>query len=103
VMVGSGGVLVEVLRDVAFRLAPLDRAEALRQIQETACYRLLQGVRGRPPADLEAVADVLVRAGQLLLSEPHVRELDLNPVVAGPEGCWAVDARVLLDRAGYTS
>ncbi|MCL6498678.1 MAG: acetate--CoA ligase family protein [Firmicutes bacterium] len=103
VMVGSGGVLVEVLRDVAFRLAPLDREEALRQIQETACYRLLQGVRGRPPADLEAVADVLVRAGQLLLSEPHVRELDLNPVVAGPEGCWAVDARVLLDRAGYTS
>ncbi|MDR5688942.1 MAG: acetate--CoA ligase family protein [Armatimonadota bacterium] len=45
----------------------------------------------------------MVRAGQLLLSEPHVRELDLNPVVAGPEGCWAVDARVLLDPSGYTS
>ncbi len=103
VMVGSGGVLVEVLRDVAFRLAPLDRAEALRQIQETSCYRLLQGARGRPPADLEAVADVLVRVGQLLLAEARVRELDLNPVVAGPDGCWAVDARVLLDRSGYTS
>jgi hypothetical protein len=75
----------------------------LRQIQETACYRLLQGARGRPPADLQAVAEVLVQVGQLLLAEPHVRELDLNPVVAGPDGCWAVDARVLLDRSAYTS
>lgn len=99
VMVGSGGVLVELLRDVRFRLAPLDRAEALRQLQETACYRLLQGVRGRPPADVGAVAEVVVRVGDLLVSEPEVRELDLNPVLAGPDGCWAVDARVVLDRA----
>ncbi|MER3455475.1 MAG: acetyl-CoA synthetase [candidate division GAL15 bacterium] len=97
VMVGAGGILVEVLRDVAFRLAPLDREEALEQIRETSCYRLLQGVRGRPPADPAAVAEVLVRVGELLVSEPHVRELDLNPVVAGPHGCWAVDARVVLD------
>lgn len=103
VMVGSGGVLVEVLRDVSFRLAPVDHEEALRQIQETACHRLLRGVRGRPPADLEALADALVRAGQLLVSEPEVRELDLNPVVAGPDGCWAVDARVVLDAEGASS
>lgn len=98
VMVGSGGVLVEILQDVAFRLAPVDREEALRQIQDTACYRLLQGVRGQPPADVEALAEVVVRAGELLVAEPYVKELDLNPVIAGPQGCWAVDVRVILDR-----
>ncbi len=97
VMVGSGGILVEVLQDVSFRLAPLDVEEALRQLQETACYRVLQGVRGKPPADVLSVAHTVVKVGQLLLCEPHVREVDLNPVVAGPQGCWAVDARVVLD------
>ncbi len=96
VMVGSGGILVEVLQDVAFRLAPLDHDEALRQIRETSCYRLLKGVRGKPPADVHAVADVVVRVGQLMTSEPAIQELDLNPVIAGPQGCWAVDARVVL-------
>jgi hypothetical protein len=103
VMVGSGGVLVEVLQDVAFRLAPLDREEALRQIRETQCSRLFQGVRGRPPADVEALAEVLVRVGHLVAQETAVRELDLNPVVAGPQGCWAVDARVVLGAAAHTS
>lgn len=102
VMVGSGGVLVEVLQDVAFRLAPLDH-EALRQIEETACARLLRGVRGTPPADVGALAEVVVRVGALLVAEPAVRELDLNPVLAGPEGCQAVDARVILGAEAYTS
>lgn len=103
VMVGSGGVLVEVLQDVAFRLAPLDHEEALRQIQETACARLLRGVRGTPPADVGALAEVVVRVGALLVAEPAMRELDLNPVLAGPEGCQAVDARVILGAEAYTS
>ncbi len=98
VMVGAGGVLVELLRDVSFRLAPLDVEEALAQLAETRAYRLLQGLRGRPPADIRAVAEVVVRVGELLVAEPAIRELDLNPVVAGPEGCVVVDARFILQR-----
>ncbi len=104
VMVGSGGILVEVLQDVAFRLAPLDREEALRQIQETSCYRLLRGVRGAPPADVDGLAEVVVRVGDLMVAEPAVQELDLNPVLVGPQGCCAVDARVVLGPGlGHTS
>jgi acyl-CoA synthetase (NDP forming) len=100
VMVGAGGILVELLRDVSFRLAPLDLEEALEQLAETRAYRLLQGLRGRPPADLRAVGELLVRVGELLLAEQDIQELDLNPVVAGPEGCVAVDARVVLRTHG---
>ncbi|MCS7172829.1 MAG: acetate--CoA ligase family protein [Armatimonadetes bacterium] len=96
VMVGGGGILVELLRDVSFRLAPLDLEEALQQLAETRAYRLLQGLRGRPPADIRAVGEMLVRVGELLVAERAIRELDLNPVVAGPEGCVAVDARMVL-------
>ncbi|MDR5708635.1 MAG: acetate--CoA ligase family protein [Armatimonadota bacterium] len=100
VMVGGGGILVELLRDVSFRLAPIDLEEALRQLSETRAYRLLQGLRGRPPADIRAVGEVLVQVGRLLVAEPAIRELDLNPVVAGPGGCVAVDARIVLQTDG---
>jgi acetyltransferase len=95
VMVGFGGVLVEVLGDVAFRLAPVDHAEARAAIASLRGFRLLTGVRGRPAADLEALAATVVAASQLIAAVPEVEELDLNPVLAGPAGAVAVDVRIV--------
>ena len=98
VMFGLGGVTVEVLRDVAFRLAPLGAAEARGMIAETAAGKLLAGVRGQPPGDVDAAVEALIRVGQLMDDRPEVAQVDLNPLIVGPagEGAWAVDVRILL-------
>jgi len=97
-MFGLGGAYVEVLRDVAFRLAPLGEADARGMVAETAAGRLLVGVRGQPPGDVEAVVEALRRVAQLMTDLPEVAEADLNPLVVGPagEGAWAVDVRIVL-------
>ncbi|HUX75064.1 MAG TPA: acetate--CoA ligase family protein [Anaerolineae bacterium] len=102
VMFGLGGVYVEVLRDVAFRLAPLSAAEAREMVAETAAGRLLAGVRGQPPGDLDGVVDALVGVGQLMADLPLVVEVDLNPLIVGPagEGAWAVDVRIVIEGTG---
>jgi acetyltransferase len=98
VMFGLGGVYVEVLRDVAFRLAPLSEAEAQEMVAETAAGRLLAGVRGQPAGDVDAVVRALVGVGQLMADLPCVAEVDLNPLIVGAagEGAWAVDARIVM-------
>jgi len=98
VMFGLGGVYVEVLRDVAFRLAPLSQGEAREMLAETAAGRLLAGVRGQPPGDIDGVVEALLRAGQLMADLPQVSEVDLNPLIVGPagKGAWAVDVRIVL-------
>jgi len=98
VMFGLGGVYVEVLRDVAFRLAPLSQGEAREMVAETAAGRLLAGVRGQPPGDIDGVVEALLRAGQLMADLPQVSEVDLNPLIVGPagKGAWAVDVRIVL-------
>lgn len=100
VMFGLGGTFVEVLQDVAFRLAPLSEAEAREMIAETAAGKLLAGVRGQPPGDVEAVVEALRRVGQLMADLPEVTEVDLNPLIVGRagKGAWAVDARVMLEK-----
>jgi acyl-CoA synthetase (NDP forming) len=100
VMFGLGGVYVEVLRDVAFRLAPLSLAEAREMVAETAAGRLLAGVRGTAPRDQEAVVEALLRVGQLMADLPQVAEVDLNPLIVGPagKGAWAVDVRIVLGK-----
>ncbi len=95
VMFGLGGLYVEVMRDVAFRLAPLSRAEAEEMVAGTAAGRLLAGVRGRPPQDVDAVVDALCRIGWLMADFPSIAEVDLNPVIVGEKGAWAVDVRVV--------
>ena len=99
VMFGLGGVYVEVLRDVAFRLAPLNEAEAREMAAETAAGRLLAGVRGQPPGDLDGVVAALLGVGQLMADLPQVAEVDLNPLIVGAagEGAWAVDARIVIE------
>lgn len=94
VMVGIGGIWVEVLGDVAFALAPLRREEAKDLLAGLRGFPLLTGARGGPPVDLDALADVVVGAGNLLLAADDVAELDLNPVLATQDGSIAVDWKI---------
>ena len=93
VMFGLGGVYVEVLRDVQFRLAPLFDVDARRMIRDIRMYGLLTGVRGEPPRDLAALEDVLLRVSQLAVRHPRIAEMDINPLLSLAEGAVAVDAR----------
>ena len=96
VMFGSGGVYVELLKDVSFRLAPVARSEAEAMMDETLAGKLLSGLRGQPPADKSAVADVIVAVSELVAADEHITELDINPLVVYNEGqgAVAVDVRV---------
>ncbi len=96
VMFGLGGIMVEVLRDVSFRIAPFGREEARRMMREIRGARLLDAVRGLPPADRGAVEDVLLRVARLVTDCPEIAELDVNPLMAMPSGAVAADARVML-------
>lgn len=96
VMFGLGGVMVEVMGDVAFRLAPLGEGDARDMIDEIKGRPALDGARGRPPADVDALAETLERVSAFAAAHPEVRELDLNPVIASPDGAVAADARIVL-------
>jgi acetyl coenzyme A synthetase (ADP forming)-like protein len=98
VMFGLGGILVEVLHDVTFGLAPLDRQDARRMMREIRGARLLDAVRGLAPADRGALEDVLLRISRLAIDFPEITELDVNPLMAMPRGAVAADARVMLRR-----
>ena len=103
VMVGFGGIYVEVLRDTAMRLAPVSPAEALRMLDELKTIALLRGVRGEPPVDFPALAETISRFGQLAVDCPDLTEMELNPLVASPTGVVAVDARATLARPAAAS
>jgi acetyl coenzyme A synthetase (ADP forming)-like protein len=94
---GLGGVLVEVLKDITFRLAPIARDEALTQIDSIKAHELLNGVRGAEGVDKGALADVVVRVSQLVTDFPEITELDLNPVFATAKGAIAADVRIVVD------
>jgi acetyl coenzyme A synthetase (ADP forming)-like protein len=94
---GLGGVLVEVLKDVTFRLAPTSTEEALSMIDGIQAAEILRGVRGAEPVDRDALAAVITGLGQLVADFPQLSEVDLNPVLATPSGATAVDVRILVD------
>jgi len=98
VMFGLGGIYVEVLKDVSFRIAPFDRKEAMAMIQEIRSFGLLRGVRGEPPADLEATAETLLRLSQLVTDFPEIVEMDINPLMVFEKGrgVMGVDMRLAL-------
>jgi len=96
VMFGLGGVLVEVLKDVSFRIVPLRPRDAASMIREIKGYPILEGVRGRPPVDVAALESLLVGVSAFAEAHPEVVELDLNPVLAYPSGAVAVDARIVV-------
>lgn len=96
--VGMGGIYVEVLKDVVFRLAPLSREEVREQLRAIRSFPLLQGVRGEQTADLEAVEDIVLRVSQLVSDFPEIVEMDINPLVVynRGEGVIVLDARIIL-------
>lgn len=96
VMFGLGGIFVEVLRDVSFRAVPITEKDAYQMIEEVKGYPVLKGVRGRPPANIEALVEILLRVSKLLEQNPQIVELDLNPVIASEAGARAVDARLVI-------
>jgi len=93
---GLGGIHVEILHDVCFRVTPITDLDAKEMIRGIKGYRLLEGYRGHPPADIAAIEDLLLRVARLVEEVPEIGELDLNPVIAlAPgQGCWIVDARI---------
>jgi acetyltransferase len=93
---GTGGQLVEVFRDRALALPPLNSTLARRLMEQTQIYKALQGVRGREPVALPALEHILVRFSELVVEQRHIKEIDINPLLAGPEGMIALDARVVL-------
>jgi acetyltransferase len=96
VMVGVGGIHVEIFDDTATRLAPIDRDEARRMLDELRLAPVLRGARGRPAVDVAAVADALVRLGALMRAVPRLAELELNPLIATSHGVMGLDARGVL-------
>jgi len=97
IMFGLGGVWVEILKDVAFRIVPLERRDAREMIHEIKGLPLLQGYRGQEAVDLTNLEDLILKVSAFVEQHPEVKELDLNPVFAYKDGAVAVDARVVLE------
>jgi 4-hydroxybutyrate---CoA ligase (ADP-forming) len=98
IMFGLGGIYVEVLKDVVFRVAPIDEREAMDMVESIKTIKLLKGVRGEKPSDLRAIADSLQRLSRLVVDFPEIKEFDINPLLVLEEGKGArvVDARIIL-------
>ncbi len=97
VMFGLGGIFVELLKDVNFRVAPITPQDAKEMITQLKAYPLLNGYRGSKPADIEALAAILCNVSRLAIENPQIKELDLNPIMAYPQGAKTVDARIILE------
>ena len=93
-MFGLGGIYVEVFRDVTFRIAPITENDAYEMIREIKSYRLLRGVRGEKPCDIDAIADVIMRISQLSVEFPQIMEMEINPLRVFEDGCYALDFKI---------
>jgi acyl-CoA synthetase (NDP forming) len=96
-MFGLGGILVEVLKDVSFRIVPVSQRDAAEMIREIKGYPVLEGYRGQKPASISALERLVVKVSQFVEKNPQIKELDLNPVFAYHDKAVAVDARVVLE------
>jgi len=97
VMFGLGGIFVELLKDVNFRVAPLAADDAKEMIMQLKAYPLLNGYRNTPPADIDALVAILCNTSHLIMDYPEIKELDLNPIMAYSKGAKTVDARIILE------
>lgn len=97
IMFGLGGIFVEVLKDVTFRIAPIADDEAMEMISEVKAYPLLMGYRKTPPADLKAISNILLSTSRLVMDHMEIKELDLNPIIVYEKGAKTVDARIILE------
>ena len=96
-MFGLGGVFVEVLKDVTFRIAPITETDAREMITEVKGYPILKGYRGQPPADIDAIVEILMNTSRLVIDRMEIKELDLNPIMVYENGAKTVDARIILE------
>jgi len=100
IMFGLGGVFVEVLKDVAFRIVPLERRDAYEMIKEVKGYPVLEGVRGQKGKDIDALADIILKVSNFVMENEVIGELDLNPIFVFERGASVVDARMILSQKG---
>ncbi len=98
IMFGLGGIFVEVLKDISFRIIPVDQRDAQEMISEIKGYLLLQGYRGKVPANIAALTEMILKISNLVEENPQIKELELNPIFAYGDRAVAVDARILLER-----
>jgi len=96
-MFGLGGIFVEVLKDVTFRIAPVSESDAKEMITEVQAYPILKGFRGQPAADVEAIVGILLSTSRLVMEHQEIKELDLNPIMVYEKGAKTVDARIILE------
>jgi acetyl-CoA synthetase (ADP-forming) len=96
IMFGVGGIFVEILEDVSFRLIPITEEDAWEMVNEIKAYKILDGVRGNPPVNKKSIIDVLLKTSTMVGECPEIRELDLNPIMASSDGVIIVDARIIL-------
>ena len=96
ILFGLGGVFVEVLKDVVFRIAPVEERDARDMIREIKGYSMLTGYRGSPPVDQETIASIILSASRLVTENPQIEQMDLNPTMVYQRGAMVVDARMLL-------
>jgi len=96
-MFGMGGILVELLKDVSFRIVPITRHDAQEMIREMKSFPLLEGYRGSEPASIKSLEDMLLKVSELAAKTPEIKEMDLNPVFARRNDAIAVDARIILE------
>jgi acyl-CoA synthetase (NDP forming) len=95
-MFGLGGIFVEVLKDISFRILPIEERDAEGMITEIKGYEILKGIRGEPPRDIQAIEEVLMKVSKLTMENPEIKEIDLNPVFVFDKGLQVVDARMIL-------
>jgi len=96
IMFGLGGIFVEVLKDVSFRVAPLAAEDIDEMVEEIKGYKILTGIRGEKPKDIAAIKNILVRLSEIVIDNPEIKEIDLNPVIVHENGASIVDSRVIL-------
>lgn len=101
-MFGLGGVFVEVLKDVSFRVAPITKYDAQEMIREIKGYPILTGIRGQEASDTTALTHILLQVSKLVIDYPSINQLDLNPVFSYPKGAKCVDARIILEEKAKT-
>ena len=100
VMFGLGGIFTEILKDISFRVAPIEKRDAKEMMQEIKGHKILENVRGMPAADLEELSEILIRVGEIGLDNDAIKEIDVNPLILSGSNPVAVDALVVLNPPG---
>ncbi len=100
IMFGMGGIFTEIYNDNAFRVAPIDKTDAWNMIHELRGTRILEGARGQPPADIDAIISLLLSVSELMVDHDEISQLDLNPVMAYSDRICAVDTRIIIEQKG---